>query len=212
MRILLKKRDTSDSMTARFTVSVGVLAGLLLFGAQAGALAQNEGCLEMGGGLLQVSLSGAVQYDIEWDNEDMDCGGFGSSDMIVVDGEMRTVPFQSVQIGGVVTGTGNHVDLFFNIQVPEGETGADLPTKVGMNDRASGRNYATQAWDGCSTTVTEQTPIQENPAFRSYRLVAIGSCSAPSVQYAGPGGVGASEVTVGDFELTAVAVWMGPRQ
>jgi hypothetical protein len=179
--------------------------------ADAEGRAQSEDCLPDGSGSLSVVLSGAVQYDIEWNDEGMKCGGMGSSDMIVGEGEPRMVLFQSVQFQGVPAVASSPVDLMFNIQVEEGATGAGLSVKVGINDNASGRYFATSEWGGCTADVTEQSVIDENPAFRRYRLAVNGSCVAPSVQYAGPGGAGASEITVGDFEFIGIAIWMGPR-
>lgn len=156
----------------------------------------SQGCLPDGTGYVRVVLSGAVEYSIEWHNDDMECGGHGGT----------------LQFGGVPAGAGSQVDLMFSIEVEEGATGTDLPARVGINDRASERHFQTSEWGGCTADVTEQSIIDENPAFRRYRLAANGSCAQPSVQYAGPGGAGASEVVVGDFELIGVAVWMGPRE
>ena len=117
---------------------------------------------------------------------------------------------QNVQFEGVPAGANSQVDLVFNIQVDEGATGAGLPARVSITDRASERSFATPGWGGCTVDVTEQGLIDENPAFRRYRLVASGSCTEPSVQYTPGPGAGESAITVGDFEFIGLAVWMGP--
>ncbi|MGD2154354.1 MAG: hypothetical protein PVG79_13880 [Gemmatimonadales bacterium] len=218
MSVVLTTPDSSDRKPAPPGIRgaahalAAALVGLSLLGSQyAEARAQSQDCLPDGSGFLQVVLSGVVQYDIGWDDEDMTCGGMGSSDWIDVEGQQTQVLFQSVQFQGVPAGASSPVDLMFNIQVEEGATGVDLSVKVGINDHASGRYFATSEWGGCTADVTEQSLIDENPAFRRYRLVVNGSCAEPSVQYAGPGGAGASEVTVGDFEFVGIAIWMGPR-
>jgi hypothetical protein len=145
---------------------------------------------------VRVVLSGAVEYSIEWHNDDMECGGQGST----------------LQFGGVPAGAGSHVDLSITIQVEEGATGTDLPASVGVTDRASERYFQTSEVGGCTANVTEQSLIDENPAFRRYRLAANGRCDKPSVQYSPGPGAGVSEITVGHFELIGVAVWMGPQE
>lgn len=229
MSVVLKTRDSSDRKPAALSLRgaahavAAALVGLTLLGSQyrqpdrsevasadAEARAQSEDCLPDGSGSLKVVLSGVVQYDIEWDDDDMECGGMGSSDWIVVDGEPTMVPFQSLHFGGVPAGAGSQVDLKFNIQVEEGATGTDLPAVVGITDRASERYFQTSEPGGCTANVTEQSLIDENPAFRRYRLAANGSCAEPSVQYSPGPGAGVSEITVGDFEFIGIAVWMGP--
>lgn len=160
------------------------------------ARVESEGCLPDGSGYARVVLSGAVEYSIEWHNDDMECGGHGNT----------------LQFGGVPAGAGSQVDLMFKIQVEEGATGTDLLAMVGITDRASQRSFQTSEGSGCTADVTEQSLIDENPAFRRYRLAANGRCSKPSVQYSPGPGAGVSEITVGDFELVGLAVWMGPRE
>ena len=235
MSVVFKTRDSSDRRPARLGrrgaahALAAALVGLSLLGLQYRqpdrsevasaqlaassrdeARAQSEDCLPDGSGSLSVVLSGAVQYDIEWDDEDMGCGGHGSSTVIAGEGEPTIAATQNAMFEGVPAGASSQVDLIFNIQVEEGATGAGLPARVNITDRASERSFATPEWGGCTVDVTEQSLIDENPAFRSYRLVVSGSCTEPSVQYTFPG-AGEAAITVGDFEFIGIAVWMGPR-
>lgn len=154
-----------------------------------------NGCLADGSGVLRVDLSGAVQYNIEWQNDDMECGGHRNS----------------VQFEGVPAGAGSRVALGFTIELAEGATGAGVPAKVGITDHASGRFFQTSEPGGCTVNVPEQSLIEENPAFRMYRITATGSCTVPSVQYSPGPGAGVSKITVGDFEFVGLAFWQGPR-
>ena len=152
-------------------------------------------------------LSGAVQYDIEWDDDDMSCGGHGGNTWINVDGEQQRASIQNAQFEGVPAGASSQVDLVFNIRVDEGATGAGLPGRVNISDRGSGRVFATPT-GVCTFDVTEQSLIDENPAFSQYRLVASGSCSEPAVQHSPGPGAGEAAITIGDFEFAGIAVWM----
>jgi hypothetical protein len=156
----------------------------------------SDGCLPDGSAFVQVALSGAVQYDIEWHSSDMDCGGFGTT----------------LQFGGVPTGASSHVDLIFDIDVAEGATGTGLPARVQITDRASGRVFQTWEAGGCTASVTENTLLDENPAFRTYKVVANGSCTKTSRQYSPGTGAGVSEITVGDWQIVGVNQRQGPRR
>ncbi len=160
------------------------------------ARVQSEGCLPDGSEFVQVALSGAVEYSIEWHSDDMDCGGHGTT----------------LQFGGVPAGASSQIDLMFDIEVAEGATGTDLPARVAINDRASGRHFQTSEAGGCTATVTEQSLIDENPAFRRYKLVANGYCTKTSKQYSPGPGAGVSEITVGDWQIVGLAFWQGPRE
>ena len=199
-------RDRLASEPARVSPPRPVLAltalllGLALLGAQrlsadraatASTVAGEwqEGCLEDGSGFLRVSLAGALEHDIEWRNDDMECGGMRGT----------------VQFGGVPSGATQQVDLNFTIDAEEGATGTGVPVRVTIYDRESGSNFA-MSGSGCTADVTEQSLIDENPAFRMYRVVANGTCSEPLNQLTGPG-AGTGEVTVGPFEFTGLGFW-----
>ena len=200
--------------TGQLHVLTAAVLGLTLLGAQSrppvlsGAGVQPQDCLPDSSAFVRVVLSGAVQHDIDWRNEDMECGGAGISETVVVNGEPTLVTTQTLAFGGVPVGSETPVDLMFKIQVDEGVTGNGLPAKVVINDRASLWYFETSEWGGCTASVTEQTLIYENPFFRRYRLAANGSCAEPSVQY---GGAEASETTVGNFEFIGLAVWTEQR-
>jgi hypothetical protein len=150
-------------------------------------------CLPDGSGFLRVVLSGTLEHDIEWHNDDMECIGFNGTQ----------------RFAGVPVGADSQVDLNFEIQVAEGATGTDLPARVTIYDWGSGSNFGME-W-GCTATVTEYSLIDENPAFRRYRLVAKGNCAEPAGQLSGPG-AGDGTVTIGPFEFAGLAVWQGPRR
>jgi len=182
-------------------VLIALMLGLALLAGQrlspdhtvaANAIADSraqEGCLEDGSGSLKVELSGALEHDIHWANDDMECGGMRGT----------------VQFGGVPSGATEQVDLNFTIDAEEGATGTGLPVRVTIYDRASRSNFAMSGY-GCAANVTEQSVIEENPAFRMYRVAANGTCSEPLKQLSGPG-AGTGEVTVGSFEFVGLAFW-----
>jgi len=155
----------------------------------------SEGCLPDGSEFVQVALSGVVQYNIEWRSGDMECGGFGNT----------------VHFGGVPAGASSQVDLIFEIEVAEGATGTVLPARVQITDRASGRVFQTWEAGGCTASVTEHTLLDENPAFRTYKVVANGSCTKTSRQYSPGPGAGVAEITVGNWQIVGVGQRQGPR-
>jgi hypothetical protein len=157
---------------------------------------ESQGCLPDGSEFVQVVLSGAVEYSIEWHSDDMECGGHRNT----------------LQFGGTPAGASSQIDLMFNIEVEEGATGTNLPARVAINDRASERHFQTSEEGGCTANVTEQSLIDENPAFRSYKLAANGHCSISSLQYSPGPGAGVSEITVGDWQIVGLAFWQGPRE
>jgi len=153
------------------------------------ARVRSEGCLPDGSGSLKVVLSGTLEHTIEWRNDDMECGGINGT----------------LQFGGVPAGANTQVDLNFKIEVDEGATGTDLPVRVTIYDWASGSNFA-MSGSGCTANVTEQSLIDENPAYRSYRIAANGGCAEPLGQVSGPG-AGVGKIMVGPFEFVGLAVW-----
>ena len=150
---------------------------------------RSQGCLPDGTGSLKVVLSGALDHNIEWQDDDLDCGGSNGT----------------LQFGGVPAGADARVDLNFKIEVEEGATGTDLLARVTIYDQGSGSNFA-MSESGCTVNVTEQSLIEENPAYRTYRMVANGSCAEPLNQLSGPG-AGVGRITVGSFDFVGLAFW-----
>lgn len=170
-------------------LGVAPALGALVLGFTLLGGSQSEGCLTDGSGILKVALSGTLEHSIEWGNDDMECGGFNGS----------------VQFSGVPQGTSTQIDLSFDIDAEEGATGTGLPARAIIYDWDSGANFANSN-ASCTVDLTEQSLIDENPAFRSYRVVGSGSCAEPLGQLSGDG-AGTGKIEIGSFEFVGLAVW-----
>lgn len=135
-------------------------------------------CLPDGGGFLKARLSGAVQTELVWGNEGMECTG-----AVRPDGGMR-IRFSNKDSSG-----GDRLVLLFGVAgLREGQSAKALPVNVTVIREGLGEFYSTQGDNKCTLDEVRQEPLVGIPhRSRSYRIIARGFCTHPARAVRGDG-------------------------
>jgi hypothetical protein len=134
------------------------------------------GCFAAGGGYLRARLRGALNMDLDWNNEDMECAGGPRPPGKTGSRGIR------VSIGGPLRADGRRIRLLFGIaDVGEGTNGETLKTNVTLLFEGEQRAFATQGDDKCTIdSLTQQRVETLGTARAVYRVVARGFCLGPA--------------------------------
>jgi len=137
-------------------------------------------CLPAGDGYLKARLAGAVNAELNWGNQEMECTGA----VRPTDGGIR-MRFTAA------TGEGQKLVLVFGIAtLREGKSAKAVPVNVTVIREGAGEFYGTQGDDKCMLDEVTQQPIVGIPhRARSYRVVARGFCTEPARAIRGKGAV-----------------------
>jgi len=139
-------------------------------------------CLPGGGGYLRARLSGAINAELNWDREGIECTGA----VRPTDGGIR-MRFTG-KLGGPDHGDDRLVLVFGIAGLQEGQHARAKPVNVTVIREGSGEFYGTQGDDKCTLDEITQTPIEGLPRrARSYRIVARGFCTKPARAVRGEG-------------------------
>jgi len=135
------------------------------------------GCFSVGGGYLRARLRGALDLDLNWKNEDMQCEGGPRPP-----GKDNRSNGIRVSIGGPLRGDGHRVRLVFGIAgVGEGRGGEALRTNLTILFEGEQRIFATQGDDKCTVDSLTQERVEVlGPGRAVYRVVARGFCLGPA--------------------------------
>jgi len=136
------------------------------------AAESSAGCFAAGGGYLRARMRGALDLDLNWKNEDMQCEG----------GPRPSGNGIRVSIGGPARGDAHRLRLVFGIAgVGEGRGGETLRTNVTVVFEGEQRIFATQGDDKCSVDSLTQERVEVlGPGKSVYRVVARGFCIGPA--------------------------------
>jgi hypothetical protein len=136
-----------------------------------------KACLPDGGGFLNARLAGAVQAELVWGNEGMECTG-----AVRPDGGIR-IRFSNQD------GDGGRLVLLFGVAgLREGQSARALPVNVTVIREGLGEFYSTQGDDKCTLDEVRQEPLVGIPhRSRSYRIIARGFCTHPARAVRGEG-------------------------
>lgn len=133
-------------------------------------------CLPDGRGFLKARLSGAVQAELNWGNEGMECTG-----AVRPDGGIR-MRFSHKD------GDGKLVLLFGVAGLREGKSAKALPVNLTVIREGLGEFYSTQGDNKCTLDEVRQEPLVGIPhRSRSYRVTARGFCTQPARALRGEG-------------------------
>ncbi len=154
-----------------------LMAPLLAVGAtpSASPTPPAAGCLVAGDGYLRARVRGALDLDLDWKNDEMQCEGGprprGKNDSRGL----------RVSIGGPPRGDGRRIRLVFGVGgVAEGASGQALKTNVTLFLEGEQRAFATLGDDKCSVDLDQQR-IEVLGAGRAvYRVVGRGFCLGPA--------------------------------
>ncbi|MGE3666565.1 MAG: hypothetical protein AB7G51_08080 [Steroidobacteraceae bacterium] len=143
--------------------------------AAAGAAA--NGCLPDGDGYLRARVRGALDLDLDWRNDEMECTGGVRPDGSGV----------RVSIAGPLRSDGRRLRFVFGIVgAAEGAAARQRPTNLTVIFEGERRLFATQGDDKC--TVDSLTQARTGPLGgpqRSWRVEAHGFCTGPAATLAG---------------------------
>jgi len=139
-------------------------------------------CLPDGGGYLRARLSGAIDTELSWNRDGIECTGA----VRPTDGGIR-MRFTG-KLSGTDAGNGQLVLVFGIAGLREGQHARAMPVNVTVIREGSGEFYGTQGDDKCTLDEITQVPIHGLPhRARSYRVVARGFCTKPARAVRGNG-------------------------
>ncbi|WP_218042553.1 hypothetical protein [Steroidobacter gossypii] len=135
-------------------------------------------CLPDGRGYLNARLSGALQTELVWGNEGMECTG-----AVRPDGGLR------IRFSHPDSASGGRLVLLFGVAgLREGQSAKALPVNVTVIREGQGEFYSTQGDNKCTLDEVAQEPIAGIPhRSRSYRISARGFCTGPAREVNGDG-------------------------
>ncbi len=173
-------------VSAALTLAVAAFLVLSPSPSSSHALAAQPSCMDDGSGFVRMTIAGAHDFDVDWDNAGTLCTGAGSR--------------WGVGVNFARTVDGATLSLNFTIkQMAEGATGTDLPVDVAVAGDAVGDDMFRAA---CTVTVTEHELIEDDGATKAYRVAGAGECAAPAT-----GMVGGGQLTIGSFEFSGETDW-----
>lgn len=128
-------------------------------------------CLDAGDASLRARLRGAVEADLDWRGQTLECEG-----MPRPDGAGVRVRFRSRLPDGRALAV-----LFAAGALAPGETRAGVPVNVTLLVEDAGEVYGTQGSDRCRLDHVEQLEIPSPvPGARRFRIEGRGFCVAPA--------------------------------
>lgn len=137
--------------------------------------AARSGCLESGDGALQAELRGAMQVDLAWRNDQMECEGGPRPG----GGGIR------VMIAGPVTATAGaaagQLRFIFGIDLHDTASGIAqaLPTNLTVIAAGGQQLYATRGDDKCAVETLQRTPLSSSGG-KVERVKVRGYCTGPA--------------------------------
>lgn len=131
-----------------------------------------QGCLDSGDGYLRARLRGAMDMDLAWRNDEMECTG----------GTRPDGSGLRVSIAGPAHSDGRRMRFVFGIsESVEGIPAKALPTNVTVIFEGEQRMYATRGDDKCTSDDLSQQRVGAlgGPA-RTWRIEVRGFCTEPA--------------------------------
>lgn len=137
-------------------------------------------CLPDGSGYFRARLSGMLETELDWGNEEMQCTG-------AVRPTDQGIRMQFIGR----TGNGEQLAIVIGIaRFREGKSAKAVPVNVTVIREGSGEFYGTRGDDKCMLDEVTQHSLVGIPARkRLYRIVARGFCIEPARAVRGPGSI-----------------------
>jgi hypothetical protein len=157
------------------------------------SVAHTAGCLPGGNGYLRARIRGALNLDIDWHNNEIECDG----------GPRPNGSGLRVSFAGPQHADGRRLRMVFGVsEAKEGTQGRELPTNLTVIFEGEQRLFATRGDDRCTVDKLEQERLGAlGGPRRSYRIIASGFCISPASTLDGTGRI---LVTRFDFAGNAV--------
>jgi hypothetical protein len=138
-------------------------------------------CLPSGDGYLRARVSGAINAELDWNNDGTECTGA----VRPTDGGIR------LRFSHLERDSGTKIVLVFGIaNLREGQSAKTLPVNVTLMREGAAEFYSTQGDDKCMLDEVRQSALVGIPhRARSYRVVARGFCTEPARAVRGEGAI-----------------------
>ena len=172
---MARKTLARGGLLALLTASVAACAAADTAPPQTAATA--KGCLASGDGYLRARVRGALDLDVNWRNDEMECTGGSRPD----GSGLR------VSIAGPAQSDGRRLRFVVGIEgTAEGAAAGQRPTNLTVIFEGERRLFATQGDDKCTVdTLTQQRTGPLGGPKRSWRIEAHGFCVGPAATLAG---------------------------
>jgi hypothetical protein len=127
-----------------------------------------RGCLPGGNGYLRARIRGALNVDLDWHNDEIECAGGPRPDGSGI----------RLSFAGPRQPNGQRLRLLFGVgSAREGRGGRELPTNLTVIVEGAQRLFTTRGEDHCTVDRLRQERLATpGGAARSYRVVARGFC------------------------------------
>jgi hypothetical protein len=160
----------------------------------AAAPAKPRGCLPTGNGYLRARIRGALNLDLDWRNDQIECEGGPRPD-----GSGLRVSF-----AGPRHADGRRLRLVFGMSAAhEGRGGRELPTNLTVILEGEARLFATRGEDHCTVDQLRQERVAAAAGpVRSWRVIARGFCVAPASSLSSD-----ARILVSSFDFAGTAVF-----
>jgi hypothetical protein len=137
--------------------------------------------LPSGDGYLRARVSGAINIELDWDNQGTECTGA----VRPTDGGIR------LRFSRLERDSGTKIVFVFGIaNLREGQSAKTLPVNVTLIREGAAEFYSTQGDDKCMLDEVKQSVLVGIPhRARSYRVVARGFCTEPARAVRGEGAI-----------------------
>lgn len=188
---------------ARLPMILTTLLALCLLGAcqppeavEEAAVAQVRLCGD--DGQLATELFGAVQLEIDWQADMLECEGMPRPQGLGA----------RLRFAGPATSSSSQHSLAFILAMPgleRGESARELPTNVTMIEEGTGRFFATADTTSCWTDIERHEP-DERMGEAHFRISGILYCVAPLAQLNG-----SASVTFTELTFTGRLDWAAPH-
>jgi hypothetical protein len=157
------------------------------------SVSHTAGCLPGGNGYLRARIRGALNLDIDWHNNEIECDG----------GPRPNGSGLRLSFAGPQHADGRRLRMVFGVSAAkEGIQGRELPTNLTVIFEGEQRLFATRGDDRCTVDKLEQERLGAlGGPRRSYRVIASGFCISPVSTLDGKGRI---LVTRFDFAGNAV--------
>jgi hypothetical protein len=157
------------------------------------SVSHTAGCLPGGNGYLRARIRGALNLDIDWHNNEIECDG----------GPRPNGSGLRLSFAGPQHADGRRLRMVFGVSAAkEGTQGRELPTNLTVIFEGEQRLFATRGDDRCTVDKLEQERLGAlGGPRRSYRVIASGFCISPVSTLDGKGRI---LVTRFDFAGNAV--------
>ena len=161
------------------------------------AAASTVGCLPSGNGFLRARIRGALNLDVNWHDEEIECEGGARPDGTGI----------RLSFAGPLQSDGRRLRLVFGIAgTGEGTHGNALPTNLTVIFEGEQRLFSTRGVDRCTvdSLKQERTGALAGPT-RTYRVIARGFCIDPV------SGLSSNEtIVVNSFDFAGRVVFTQP--